>query len=148
MTIQLAPRQDKARIEQGLDFAPKFDDAGLIPVVATDANTGRVLMFAFMNDQASAKTIETGQAHYYSRSRGKLWKKGEQSGHVQKVVQLLTDCDQDALWMRVDTGGAAACHVGYASCFYREIPLGSDGGQPLHYVETEKQFDPDKVYGK
>jgi len=147
MTLTFTDR-DTTDIEQGLDLAPKFNDAGLIPVVAVDHQTGRALMFAWMNDEALRRTIETRQAHYYSRSRGKLWLKGESSGHVQHVRQLLIDCDQDALVMRVDTQGAASCHVGYTSCFYREIPLGDEAGGDLRYVEKEKAFDPEKVYGK
>ncbi len=137
-------RTDKQAIETGDRFAPKFDENGLIPAIATDAHTGEVLMFAFMNEQALAKTLQTGKAHYYSRSRGKLWLKGESSGHVQLVQQVLTDCDQDVIWLRVDTQGAAACHVGYKSCFYREVQ--PDG--TLKFVGGQKLFDPEAVYGK
>lgn len=148
MTVTFAERGEKQQIEEGEQLAPKFNADGLIPVVATDVHAGHVLMVAWMNDEALRLTIQTGQAHYYSRSRKKLWKKGEESGHVQHVRQLLVDCDQDALVMRVDTGGAAACHVGYRSCFYREIALGDDADGSLRYVEAEKQFDPAEVYGK
>jgi len=148
MSITFADRGDKKQLEEGDRFAPKFNADGLIPVVAADAHTGRVLMFAWMNEQALHRTIETRQAHYYSRSRKKLWKKGEESGHVQHVQQLLVDCDQDALVMRVDTGGAAACHVGYPSCFYREVPLGPESEGRLRFVDQQKAFDPADVYGK
>ena len=148
MAVPFHDRNSKEQVEQGTQLAPKFDAEGLIPVVATDHETGRPLMFAYMNDEAMKLTIQTGQAHYYSRSRKKLWKKGEESGHVQHVVQLLVDCDQDALVMRVDMRGAAACHVGYRSCFYREIPLKDEAGGDLRYVESDKAFDPDEVYGR
>ena len=141
------PRDDKAAIERGDLFTPKFDADGLIPAIATDAQTGDVLMFAFMNAQALQLTIETGKAHYYSRSRGKLWLKGESSGHVQLVKELRTDCDQDVIWMKVDTQGAASCHVGYKSCFYRAVELPGDSGKLTH-VGGEKLFDPETVYGK
>ena len=148
MTVTFAERGDKKQLEEGEQLAPKFDADGLIPVVAADAHTGRPLMFAWMNAEALRRTIETREAHYYSRSRKKLWKKGEESGHVQHVEQLLVDCDQDALVMRVDTRGAAACHVGYQSCFYREVTLGPDSQGQLGFVDQEKAFDPNKVYGK
>lgn len=153
MTVTFAERGEKREIEEGEQLTPKFDAEGLIPVVAVDAGTGRPLMLAFMNDEALKRTIETRHAHYYSRSRKKLWKKGEESGHVQHVEQLLVDCDQDAVVMRVDMRGAAACHVGYGSCFYREIALGDGAGEgdapaSLRYVEHEKRFNPDEVYGK
>jgi phosphoribosyl-AMP cyclohydrolase len=119
------PRGTEAEIEEGTGFAPKFDADGLIPVVATDAKTGEVLMFAWMNAEALEKTIATGDAWYWSRSRKALWRKGETSGQTQKVVELRVDCDQDALLMKVEVGGdGGACHVGYRSCFYRSVPLG------------------------
>lgn len=137
---------DKKQIELGDQLAPKFGADGLIPAVATDATTGDVLMFAYMNAEALEKTITTGEAHYYSRSRAKLWKKGESSGHVQKVLDLRVDCDQDAVWMKVDQQGGGACHTGYHSCFYRRAPIGSEPGR-LEQAETEKVFDPEEVYG-
>ena len=119
------PRLDIQEIEHGLRFAPKFDADGYIPAIATDHSSGEVLMFAFMNRQALAMTIETGIAHFWSRSRNKLWKKGEESGNTLRVVEMRTDCDQDVVWMRVEIGGnGVACHTGARSCFYRTIPIG------------------------
>lgn len=149
-----AERKDKQQIEEGSAFAPKFDADGLIPCITTDADTGAILMFAFMNNESLARTIQTGEAYYYSRSRKKLWHKGEESGLVQHVKQLLIDCDQDCLQMRVkvaDVHGAGSCHVGYRTCFYREVPIGvlPEGGPvQLNFTETEKVFDPQQVYGK
>ena len=111
-------------IEEGLAFEPKFDANGLDTAVVTDAANGDVLMVAHMNEEALAKTVATGEAWYYSRSRQKLWKKGESSGHVQRVVEMRVDCDQDAVWLKVDQQGAGACHTGRRSCFYRAIPPG------------------------
>lgn len=149
-----ADRKSKEQIEEGADFAPKFDDAGLIPCITTDAGRGELLMFAYMNAEALRRTIETGEAHYYSRSRKKLWRKGEESGMVQRVRQMRVDCDQDCIWLRVsiaDGKPTAACHVGYRSCFYRAVPTGSppkDGPIQLTFTEKEKVFDPKGVYGK
>lgn len=149
-----AERKDKQQIEESNDFAPKFDEHGLIPCITTDADSGAILMFAFMNRESLARTIQSGEAYYWSRSRNKLWHKGEESGLVQHVKQLLIDCDQDVIQMRVtvaDVHGAGSCHVGYRTCFYREIPVGSlpEGGPvKLNFVETEKVFDPKQVYGK
>jgi phosphoribosyl-AMP cyclohydrolase len=143
----------KEDLEHGLAFTPKFDEHGLIPCIAQHADTGEILMFAFMNDQSLAKTIETGQVHYWSRSRGKLWFKGESSGMTQNVVQLLTDCDQDALVARVRLGKStsggveASCHVGYRNCFYRAIPTGGNAPGPMQIVGN-RVFDPQEVYGK
>jgi len=147
-TEPFASRKSVEQVEEGDDLAPKFDENGLIPVVTTDHATGGVLMHAYMNTEALTKTIETGQAHYYSRSRQKLWRKGETSGLVQNVKQLLIDDDQDCLWMRVEvTGSGASCHVGYRSCFYRSIPVGDSGPVKLAFTETQKAFDPKAVYG-
>jgi len=132
-------------IEEGLALTPRFDANGLITAVATDAATGEVLMVAHMNADALAKTIESGEAWYYSRSRKALWKKGESSGHVQRVVELRVDCDQDAVWLRVEQHGAGACHTGRRSCFYRMIPLGQKGTARL-VMESERAFDPAAVY--
>jgi len=139
---------NKSEIEEGAVFAPRFDADGLIPVVATSASTGEVLMLAYMNSEALARTIETGEAHYWSRSRGRLWRKGEESGNSQRVVEMRTDCDQDAIWLKVETAGAeAACHTGRRSCFYRAVPLGAPGGGvSLSFVDAERQFDPEAVY--
>ena len=140
-----APKS-KAENEEGTVFAPRFDAEGLIPVVATSAKTGEVLMLAYMNAEALARTIETGEAHYWSRSRGRLWRKGEESGNAQRVVEMRTDCDQDAIWLKVEGAGAeAACHTGRRSCFYRAVPLGA-AGAALIFVDAERQFDPESVY--
>jgi phosphoribosyl-AMP cyclohydrolase len=133
-------------IEEGLAFTPIFDADGLITAVATDAKSGDVLMVAHMNDEALRKTIASGEAWYYSRSRKALWKKGETSGHVQRVVELRVDCDQDALWLKVDQQGPGACHTGRRSCFYRAVPLGKAGSARLEFRDAEKAFDPGKVY--
>ena len=136
-----------SEIEEGLGFAPQFGADGLITAVVTDVQSGDVLMVAHMNAQAVAKTIETGEAWYYSRSRRKLWKKGESSGHVQRVVELRVDCDQDALWLKVEQQGAGACHTGRRSCFYRTVPLGKTGTVTLEFRNGDKTFDPHSVYG-
>jgi phosphoribosyl-AMP cyclohydrolase len=144
------PPAEKADIEEGTAFYPKFGATGLIPVVVTSATTGDVLMLAYMNDEALARTIETGEAQFWSRSRKRLWRKGEESGNTMRVVELRTDCDQDALWLKVELGGAeACCHTGRKSCFYRAVPIGKGGaaGVALTFVEIEKLFDPEKVYG-
>lgn len=130
-------------IEQTTQFTPKFDDNGLIPVVAQDSQTGQVLMFAFMNHEALDQTIKTGRATYYSRSRRKLWTKGEQSGHTQKVDQILIDCDQDCILLKV-TVDSGQCHAGYQSCFYRVL---KPDAKTLKFV-AKKVFDPAKVYKK
>lgn len=127
---------------------PKFDADGLLAAVVTDAKSGDVLMVAHMNEEALRNTIASGEAWYYSRSRKALWKKGEKSGHVQRVIELRVDCDQDALWLRVDQQGPGACHTGRRSCFYRAIPLGKTGAVTLEFRDAEKQFDPGSVYKK
>jgi phosphoribosyl-AMP cyclohydrolase len=142
-----APRGSTEEVEEGLAFAPKFDADGLITAVATDAKSGDVLMVAHMNDEAVAKTIASGEAWYYSRSRKALWKKGESSGHVQRVVELRVDCDQDALWLKVEQDGPGACHTGRRSCFYRAVPLGKSGAVTLKFRNADKTFDPHSVYG-
>ena len=143
------PKGDTADLETGTIFAPRFDAEGLVPVVTTSAKTGEVLMLAYMNDEALAATLKTGEAHYWSRSRKKLWRKGEESGNTQRVVELRTDCDQDAIWLRVEMQGLqASCHTGHRSCFYRAVSLGSvpAGGASMRFVESEKLFDPKAVY--
>jgi len=135
----MAARQD---IEQGSEFAPKFDENGLITAVAQDARTGQVLMVGYMNRQALDLTIQTGYATYFSRSRQKLWKKGQQSGHFQKVQQILIDCDQDCLVLKV-TVDAGQCHAGYQSCFYRTLDKKTKG--KLKFI-AEKVYDPQKTY--
>lgn len=131
-------------IEEGLEFVPKFDANGLITAISQDAETGQVLMVAYMNDEALRLTLETGNAVFYSRSRKKLWKKGEESGHVQKVRQILVDCDQDCLILKV-TVDQGQCHVGYQSCFYRGIKPGTT--QDLELI-AEKVYDPQEAYKK
>jgi phosphoribosyl-AMP cyclohydrolase len=133
-------------IEEGLGFRPKFDASGLVTCVATDAGTGEVLMVAHMNDEALRKTIASGEAWYFSRSRHSLWRKGESSGHVQRVVEMRIDCDQDAVWIRVEQTGAA-CHTGRRSCFYRAVEAG-EGGAQLSFVGADRLFDPKDVYKK
>jgi phosphoribosyl-AMP cyclohydrolase len=133
-------------IEEGLKFQPKFDASGLVTCVATDAATSEVLMVAHMNDEALRRTIASGEAWYFSRSRNSLWRKGETSGHVQRVVEMRLDCDQDAVWIRVEQSGAA-CHTGRRSCFYRKV-TGAEGRARLSFVDADKVFDPKAVYGK
>ena len=135
---------DSSDIEEGLKFRPKFDASGLVTCVATDAGSGEVLMVAHMNDEALRKTIASGEAWYYSRSRQSLWRKGESSGHTQRVVEMRLDCDQDAIWIRVEQAGAA-CHTGRRTCFYRAV-TSDDGGARLSFVDADRLFDPAKVY--
>jgi phosphoribosyl-AMP cyclohydrolase len=146
---QFAPRLSVEAVEEGAVLAPKFNADGLMPVVTTDARSGEVLMMGVMTAEALLRTIETGEAHYWSRSRRCLWHKGATSGLVQKVVQLRVDDDQDAVWLRVEIDGGASCHVGYRSCFYRSVPVGPTGDAPitLTFEEAEKVFDPIAVYG-
>jgi phosphoribosyl-AMP cyclohydrolase len=147
-TARFPAAKSKAESEEGSVFTPRFDAEGLLPVVVTSAKTGEVLMFAYMNEEALRRTIETGEAHYWSRSRGRLWRKGEESGNAQRVVEIRTDCDQDAIWLKVEGAGAeAACHTGRRSCFYRVVPLGAKGAAlTLSFVDAERQFDPETVY--
>jgi phosphoribosyl-AMP cyclohydrolase len=135
-------------LEEGLVLRPKFDASGLVTCVTTDAGNGEVLMVAHMNDEALRKTIDSGEAWYFSRSRGRLWRKGESSGHVQHVVELRVDCDQDAVWLRVEQEGGAACHTGRRSCFYRAAVKGEGSSGKLVPVDADKLFDPASVYGK
>ncbi|MGV6876205.1 phosphoribosyl-AMP cyclohydrolase [Pseudochelatococcus sp. B33] len=151
MTTDVAPfaaRQSVEEVEEGIFLAPRFGPAGLIPVVTTDAASGEVLMMGVMNAEALLRTIETGEAHYWSRSRQCLWHKGATSGLVQKVVEIRVDDDQDAIWLRVEIAGGASCHVGYRSCFYRAVPVRT-ASRPigLTFTETDKVFDPKQVYG-
>jgi len=152
--VRFQARHSIGQVEEGNDLAPKFDDRGLITVVTTDADSGELLMQGYMNAEALGLTIQTGEAHYYSRSRQVLWHKGATSGFVQKVRELLVDDDQDCIWLRVDVTGGASCHVGYRSCFYRSVPVGasfaarqSDGHVDLEWTDREKVFDPEQVYG-
>ena len=145
-----AARISVEQVEEGLALAPKFDADGLIPCITTDANTGNVLMLGYMTGEALRRTIATGEAHYWSRSRQCLWHKGATSGLVQEVVEMRIDDDQDAVWLRVRVAGSgASCHVGYRSCFYRSVELGGPPGGParLVFTESRKSFDPKAVYG-
>ena len=152
--VKFQARESIEQVEEGNDLAPRFDDRGLITVVTTDADSGELLMQGYMNAEALALTIKTGEAHYFSRSRQVLWHKGATSGFVQTVRELLVDDDQDCIWLRVAVAGGASCHVGYRSCFYRRVPVGddfdanaADGQVDLEWTDTEKVFDPEDVYG-
>ncbi|MGP9833046.1 phosphoribosyl-AMP cyclohydrolase [Marinobacter sp. NSM] len=148
--VSFAPRNSIEQVEEQTELAPKFDDDGLITCVTTDADSGEVLMLGYMNAEALEKTIVTGEAHYWSRSRQVLWHKGATSGLFQQVVEMRIDDDQDAVWLRVNVAGSgASCHVGYRSCFYRQVPVGADraDGEALLFVEQDKTFDPADVYG-
>ena len=134
-----------AELEEGTAFTPKFDADGLVTCVATDARSGELLMVAHMNAEALAKTVATGEAWYFSRSRQALWRKGEASGHTQRVVEMRVDCDQDVVWIKVEQVGGA-CHTGRRSCFYRAVPLGKGRAVTLEFRD-DRVFDPAKVYG-
>ena len=147
--IKFEQRKTIEQVEESNELAPKFDRDGLIPVTTTDSKSGDVLMQGYMNEEAIKKTIETKEAYYWSRSRNALWQKGKTSGFVQKVIDFRIDDDQDSLWMSVDIGDGASCHVGYKSCFYRSIPLGpikNNNEIELEFKEKKKKFDPKKVY--
>lgn len=147
MSAFAAPSADKKILEEGSDFTPKFDAGGLLTAVVADARDGAILMVAHMNAEALGLTLETGVAHYWSRSRNALWKKGETSGNLQRVVEMRTDCDQDVLLLRVEVAGSdATCHTGRRSCFYRRVEK-ADGKTSLVIDDAEKRFDPDKTYG-
>ena len=142
-------RENVAAIEEGKILSPKFDKDGLIPVITTDFKTGEVLMHGFMNSESLKKTIETKEAYYWSRSRKQVWHKGETSGFVQKIVEIRIDDDQDSIWMSVDIGEGASCHVGYKSCFYRSVPLGKikdTENLEMEFKEKKKKFDPKVIY--
>ena len=148
-SIEIAPRTSVEQVEEGQGLAPRFDRDGLIACVTTDAASGDVLMLGYMNREALEKTILTGEAHYWSRSRQVLWHKGATSGLVQRVVEMRIDDDQDAIWLRISLAAGthsapASCHVGYRSCFYRTVELKTG---KLGFAETEKTFDPRQVYG-
>lgn len=147
-SIEFQPRRSVEQVEEGYDLAPKFGDDGLLPCITSDAETNEVLMLGWMNADALKLTIQTGEAHYFSRARQVLWHKGATSGLIQRVVEARIDDDQDAIWLRVAVlGSGASCHVGYRSCFYRSVPVGEEAGASLKYVEMEKTFDPLEVYG-
>ena len=142
-------RDNIKEVEEGKFLSPKFDENGLIPVITTDFQTGNLLMHGYMNYEALKKTIETKEVHYWSRSRKKLWRKGQISGFVQIVKEIRIDDDQDSVWLSVDIGNGASCHVGYRSCFYRSIPLGKIKNEEeleMEFKEKKKIFDPKKVY--
>ena len=142
-------RDNIKEVEEGKYLAPKFDENGLIPSITTDFRTGDILMHGYMNKEALKKTIESKEAHYWSRSRNKIWRKGEISGFVQKIKEIRIDDDQDAVWLSVDIGEGASCHVGYRSCFYRSIPLGkikNNEKLEMNFKEKDKIFDPKEVY--
>ena len=145
-TPPFAPPASVTALEEGAALTPKFDADGLVTCVATEASSGDVLMVAHMNAEALAKTIATGEAWYFSRSRRALWQKGETSGHTQRVVELRMDCDQDAVWIKVEQI-AGACHTGRRSCFYRAVPLGKAGAVTLEFRD-ERVFDPKAAYGR
>ena len=139
-------RKSIKEVEEGNNLSPKFNSEGLIPVVTTDSVTNKLLMHAYMNEEALKLTITKKEAYYYSRSRKCVWHKGSTSGFIQKVDQILIDDDQDCIWLKVKVNGNASCHVGYNSCFYREIKLGN-GNVKLIFTDKEKVFDPDEIYG-
>lgn len=147
MTVLFAsPSADKTVLEDSGPFTPKFDGHGLITAVVTDADDGELLMVAHMNAQALSLTLETGIAHYFSRSRGKIWKKGETSGNLQTVTEIRTDCDQDALWLKVRVAGHdATCHTGRRSCFYRSVTMAGEN-PVLKITDDVRHFDPASVY--
>ena len=144
-------RSDRKAVEENLTFAPKFDEDGLIPAIAQDAESGDILMVAYMNAESLSDTLRRGEAVYWSRSRQTLWHKGGTSGHVQEIVEILIDCDQDALVLKVNQKGPGCCHVGYQTCFYRSVPCkddipSDDQPLPLGARYPEKSYDPDQVY--
>ena len=142
-------RDNIKEVEEGKYLEPKFDENGLIPVITTDFKTGDILMHGYMNDESLKKTIETKEAYYWSRSKKKIWHKGQVSGFIQKIKEMRIDDDQDSIWLSVDIGVGASCHVGYRSCFYRSIPLGkikNDQDFEIEFKEKKKIFDPKKVY--
>ena len=149
MQFMFKKRDNIKEVEEGKFLSPKFDENGLIPVITTDFQTGDILMHGYMNYEALKKTIETKEVHYWSRSRKKLWRKGQISGFVQIVKEIRIDDDQDSVWLSVDIGNGASCHVGYRSCFYRSIPLGKIKNEEeleMEFKEKKKIFDPKKVY--
>jgi phosphoribosyl-AMP cyclohydrolase len=140
------PSPDKTELEGAGDFTPRFDDHGLITAIVTDVHDGALLMVAHMNADALALTLETGVAHYFSRSRQKIWKKGETSGNLQSVKAIHTDCDQDALWLKVEVAGhEATCHTGRRSCFYRSVEM-QDGKAVVRITDDKRHFDPETIY--
>ena len=149
MHIMFKKRDNIKEIEEGKYLSPKFDKNGLIPVIVTDHKNRDILMHGYMNSAALKKTIETKEAYYWSRSRKKMWHKGGVSGFVQKIKEIRIDDDQDSIWLSVDIGNGASCHVGYRSCFYRSVPLGKIKNKKkikMQFKENKKKFDPKKIY--
>ncbi len=148
-SVTLGEQTNKKEAEEGSALAPKFDADGLIPAVAIDATTKEPLMLAYMNKESLVMTLELNEAVYYSRSRQEIWHKGATSGHIQKIIEIRTDCDQDALILYVEQIGAGACHTGRNSCFYRSVDLGS-GKNPaaLKFTKADLTYDPEAIYGK
>ena len=145
--LQFSSRPDKKELDESLTFSPKFDSDGLIAAMAIDHESREPLMLAYMNAETLKMTIEKGEAVYYSRSRQEIWRKGATSGHTQKVHEIRTDCDQDAIILYVTQQGAGACHTGRRSCFYRTVSFPKNNPVDLIFVDDEKTFDPDSVYG-
>ena len=147
--IKFKKRESIAQVEESTDLAPKFDSNGLISVITTDYSSGEVLMQGYMNEEAFKKTIDVGEAVYYSRSRKTIWHKGKTSGLIQVVKEIRIDDDQDCVWLKVNVKGGSSCHVGYRSCFYRSVPFGPQKTkeQKLTFEEKRKVFDPKKIYG-
>ena len=142
-------RENVTEIEEGKYLCPKFNKEGLIPVITMDVKSKEILMHGYMNDEALKKTIETKEVHYWSRSRKKIWHKGQISGFIQKVIEMRVDDDQDAIWVTVDIGDGGSCHIGYRSCFYRGNPLGKIKDSEkieMDFKEKNKIFDPKKIY--
>ena len=145
--VIFADRNSIEQVEEGKFLAPKFDTNGIIPAIVTESSTGEVLMLGHMNEESLKKTINTREAYYWSRSREVLWKKGDTSGMIHEVDEILIDDDQDSLWLKVSIKGlGASCHVGYKSCFYRSLRNVTEEGIELEFTEDEKVFDPEVVY--
>ena len=145
--INFAKRESIEQVEEGNVLAPKFDSSGTLPAIITETSSGEVLMLGYMNEESLKKTIETKKAHYWSRSREVLWKKGDSSGMIHEVDEILIDDDQDSVWLKVSIKGlGASCHVGYKSCFYRSVQNVTEDGVELEFTEEEKVFDPEIVY--
>jgi phosphoribosyl-AMP cyclohydrolase len=148
LPVKFHPHRTVEEVEDGQLLSPKFGEGGLIPCITTDAASGEVLMLGWMNPEALCLTLKTAQAHYFSRSRQVLWRKGATSGLTQRVIEARIDDDQDAIWLRVEVAeSGASCHVGYRSCFYRAAPVGPDAGGALRFTETARTFDPVAIYG-
>ena len=145
-TTSFSERGSTQAVEEGRALSPKFDADGLVTCVTTDAASGEILMVAHMNAESLARTVATAEAWYFSRSRRRLWRKGESSGHVQRLLEMRVDCDQDAVWIKVEQGGPGACHTGRRSCFYRAVQLRKDGPATLEFRDADKAFDPKAVY--